>query len=125
MHGQIHDARAGAVLFDEASGFERRHAGHADIEQHQVGAVFQDQLERPGSIARFAHHGKVGGVFQQAAHAIAQHRVIVGDHAANGRSPFRIKWSSLAGQHEGILAYSGEAARRVWNPGRPATTGAS
>ena len=23
MHGQIHDARAGAVLFDEASGFER------------------------------------------------------------------------------------------------------
>ena len=95
MHGQIHDARARAVFLDQASGFERRHTGHADIEQHQIGPVLQNQLERLGGIARFAHYGKVRSVFQQAAHAIAQHFVIVGDHATNGRSSIRAKRSSL------------------------------
>ena len=73
--------------------------------------MLQDQLECLGCIACFAHYGKVGGVFQQAAHAIAQHFVIVGDHATNVHSTFWIKSSSLAGQHEEILAYSDEAAR--------------
>ncbi len=89
MHGQIDDAGAGAVFFDQTAGFERRHAGHADIEQHQVGPVLQHQLERFGGIARFSHHGKVGSVLEQAAHAIAQHLVIVGDHATNAPGSFR------------------------------------
>src|ERR1039458_2026563 len=117
MHGQIHDSRAGAVFFDEASSFERQHAGHADIEQHQVGTVLQDQLERHGGIARLTHHGKVGSVFQQAAHAVAQHFVIVGDHAANGLGIFCFNWSSLGGQHGEILAYSDEVRDESGTPG--------
>ena len=68
------------------------------------GRCSQDQLERLGGVARFADDGKVGSVFQQTPHAVAQHFVIVGDHAANGLGSFRMKWTSLGGQHERFLA---------------------
>ena len=59
--------------------------------------MLQDQFERLGGISRFAHNGKVGSVFQQAAHAVAQHLVIVGDHATNGLGKFREWQTGLGG----------------------------
>jgi hypothetical protein len=112
----------GAVFFDQAPGFERRHPGHADIEKHQVGAVLQHQLERFSGIAGFSHHGKVGSVFQQAAHAVAQHFVIVGDHATNG--------SAASGRNGPDFVVNMKKSSRTqtkWgeiaNPGWSATTG--
>ena len=89
MHRQIDNAAAGAMLFDQPSRFERRHAGHADVEKHQVGTVLQREFQSLRRVLGFGDHDKIGRVLEQAPHAVTHEFVIVGDHAANTARFFR------------------------------------
>jgi hypothetical protein len=69
-------------------GFDAIHAGHAHVEQNDVGSQLNGELERVASVARFARNFHVGNFAEQAPQALPRRRLVVDDqhtqfHAGN------------------------------------------
>ena len=80
--------RLGVVVVDRQLGDRARrldagHAGHADVEEDEVGMVLLDQLDRLGAVLRLADDLELGPDLGQArAQLLAQQPLVVGDHGA-------------------------------------------
>ena len=73
-------------LGDRPGGLDAVHARHADVEEHEVGMVLLDQLDRLGAVLRLADDLELGPDLGQAgAQLLAQQPLVVGDHGGGGR----------------------------------------
>ena len=82
-------------LGDRPGGLDAVHAGHADVEEDQVGMVGLDQLDRLGAVLRFADDLEFGPHLAEAgAELLAQQPLVVGDHGG-GRERRRLAHGAI------------------------------
>ena len=75
------------VVADATGGGEAVDAGHADVHQHDVGALAARERDRLVAVARLADHLDVVLGVEQGPEAPAHQRLVVGEHDPDHRCP--------------------------------------
>ena len=82
---------------------ESIHAGHADVEEDEVGVDGAGELDGFGSGCTFAGHLAVGLIAKKAAQLLAREYFVIGENNLDGHRPKRVNGSvSIAWSRSGI-----------------------
>jgi len=84
VHAEHEDGDGGVEAMQLGEGFEAVEALHADVEEDKVGEVFAGEIDGFGAGAGFSDDEEGGVGFEDAADALADEGVIVGEKDAVG-----------------------------------------